>query len=170
MNMTHYMELLATNQPWNLLLFMAIPVILAETIAIAELWLLFTRRLDSRVALLSRIAGVTVGIYFVGIFGYLMATAVIPLTANDGWRGFIDIVAVISYLLGVVPLAGIALLDLRILGRRKTPEERLKLHAAMVGLFLVVAHIAMIFGMADPTLFQGQMPSDMSESHGTMVM
>ncbi len=24
--MTHYMELLATNQPWNLILFMAIPV------------------------------------------------------------------------------------------------------------------------------------------------
>jgi hypothetical protein len=24
MNMTHYIELLATNQPWNLLIFMAI--------------------------------------------------------------------------------------------------------------------------------------------------
>ena len=29
MNMTHYMELLAVNQPWNLLIFMAIPVVLA---------------------------------------------------------------------------------------------------------------------------------------------
>ena len=28
MSMTHYMELLASNQPWNLILFMAIPVIL----------------------------------------------------------------------------------------------------------------------------------------------
>lgn len=28
--MTHYMGLLAVNQPWNLLLFMAIPVVLAE--------------------------------------------------------------------------------------------------------------------------------------------
>ncbi|WP_375539544.1 DUF6803 family protein [Planktothrix sp. FACHB-1365] len=26
------MELLATNQPWHLLIFMAVPVILAETI------------------------------------------------------------------------------------------------------------------------------------------
>lgn len=32
MDMTHYMELLATNQPWHLLIFMAVPVILAETI------------------------------------------------------------------------------------------------------------------------------------------
>ena len=34
MNMTHYMALLADNQPWNLLFFMAVPVILAETVAI----------------------------------------------------------------------------------------------------------------------------------------
>ncbi len=42
MQMTHYMELLAVNQPWNLILFMAIPVILAETVAISEIYLLFT--------------------------------------------------------------------------------------------------------------------------------
>ena len=36
MPMTHYMELLATNQPWNLILFMAIPVVLAETVVITE--------------------------------------------------------------------------------------------------------------------------------------
>jgi len=34
MSMTHYIELLTTNEPWNLILFMAIPVILAETIAV----------------------------------------------------------------------------------------------------------------------------------------
>lgn len=39
MNMTHYMELLATNQPWNLLIFMAVPIVLAETIAVTELYL-----------------------------------------------------------------------------------------------------------------------------------
>ena len=39
MTMTHYMELLAENQPWNLLLFMAIPIVLAETIAITELYM-----------------------------------------------------------------------------------------------------------------------------------
>ena len=46
MNMTHYMELLATNQPWNLIIFMAIPVILAETLAITELYLLFSRKFE----------------------------------------------------------------------------------------------------------------------------
>ena len=44
MAMTHYMELLAVRQPWNLLLFMALPVILAETLAITELVMLLGRR------------------------------------------------------------------------------------------------------------------------------
>ena len=46
MNMTHYMELLALNQPWNLLIFMAGPIVLAETLAITEFYLLFTRKFD----------------------------------------------------------------------------------------------------------------------------
>lgn len=46
MAMTHYMELLAVRQPWNLLLFMALPVILAETLAITELVMLLGRRND----------------------------------------------------------------------------------------------------------------------------
>lgn len=43
MGMTHYMELLAVHQPRNLLLFMAVPVVLAETLAITELVILFAR-------------------------------------------------------------------------------------------------------------------------------
>ena len=51
MNMTHYMELLAVNQPWNLIIFMAIPIVLAETLAITELYLLFTRKFDGAIFL-----------------------------------------------------------------------------------------------------------------------
>ncbi len=52
-----------------------------------------------------------------------------------------------------MPLAGIALLELRVLGRGQNQMEKLKLHAIFVGIFLVVAHIAMIFGMIDPSIF-----------------
>ena len=45
-SMTHYMELLASNQPWNLIIFMAIPVIFAEFIAITELYILFTKNFN----------------------------------------------------------------------------------------------------------------------------
>ncbi|MBG0817803.1 permease [Planomonospora sp. ID82291] len=153
MAMTHYMELLATNQPWNLLMFMAAPVVLAETVAITELALLFNRDAKAWVTSLNRWAGIIGGLYFLAVFGYLMVNAAIPLTTGGGWRGPIDVIAVGGYLSGVVPLFGIALLELRVLGRGLTDTARLKWHAAFVGLFLIVAHIAMIFGMLDPTLF-----------------
>ncbi|WP_114857515.1 DUF6803 family protein [Azospirillum brasilense] len=155
MTMTHYMELLAVNQPWNLLIFMAVPVILAETVAISELYLLYTRDYDGPVRRLNRWAGITVGIYFTGVFIHLMQNAVVPLTASGGWRGPADVLAVGFYLAGIVPLGGIALLDLGLIGRGRGEHGRMAIHAALVGLFLIVAHIAMIFGMLDPTILTG---------------
>ncbi|SHH54127.1 hypothetical protein SAMN02745823_00228 [Sporobacter termitidis DSM 10068] len=153
--MTHYMELLATNQPWQLLLFMAIPVICAETLAISELIILFTRNLAGRAKRVSKITGIFAGVYFTAVFIYLLITAVIPLTATGGWRGPFDVIAVGFYLIGVIPFAGMFLLDTGILGRKKDQVEKLKLHAILVGIFLVVAHVAMIFGMLDPALLTG---------------
>ncbi|MBL8029963.1 MAG: permease [Candidatus Doudnabacteria bacterium] len=150
MNMTHYMQLLAENQPWNLLLFMAVPVILAETIAVTELYILFTKNLTGIVRQINKWAGILVGLYFTGVFLYLFKTAVIPLSTQNAWRGPADIIAVGFYLLGIVPLLGISLLELNILGRGKTEEQKLKTHAIFVAIFLVVAHIAMIFGMLSP--------------------
>ncbi|WP_041794820.1 DUF6803 family protein [Pararhodospirillum photometricum] len=152
MVMTHYMELLAVNQPWNLILYMAIPVILAETIAVSELYLLYTRALDGWVRQINRWAGILVGIYFSGITVTLLVTAVGPLSASGGWRGPIDVIAVGFYLLGVVPLGGLALLELGVVARERSPWERMKIHAGLVAVFLVVAHVAMIFGMLDPSL------------------
>jgi hypothetical protein len=152
MQMTHYMELLATNQPWNLLLFMAVPVVLAETVAITELYILYTRRYDNVAGSLNRFASIVGGVYFTGVFAYLFANAVVPLTTGGGWRGPADVIAVGAYLSGIVPLLGLALVDLRVIGRAWPDARRLMLHAGLVGLFLVVAHVAMIFGMLDPNV------------------
>lgn len=152
MNMTHYMELLAENQPWNLLIFMAIPVVLAETLAITELYLLFTRRFDGAVHRLNRFAGITVGLYFIGVIIYLIKNAVIPITAAGEWRTAIDVIAVGSYLIGGLPLIWIAFQELGIVNRAMAREAKLKIHATCVAIFLVFGHIAMIAGMADPGL------------------
>lgn len=152
MNMTHYMELLATNQPWNLLIFMAVPIVLAETIAVTELYVLYTRDYEGRVRSLNRACSIVVGLYFAGVFLYLMTKAVVPLTAGAGWRGPADVIAVGFYLLGVAPLLALALIDLNIVGRGRKPYEKMALHATSVAVFLVVGHIAMIFGMMDPTI------------------
>ncbi|MCH6266660.1 MULTISPECIES: DUF6803 family protein [Neobacillus] len=152
MNMTHYMGLLADNQPWNLIIFMAIPVICAETIAVTELGILFSRKLDGSLKKVNKAVSIFAGIYFTGIFIYLLMNAYIPLTANGEWKGWIDVTAVTFYLLGVVPLLGMALLDLGIVFKNKNAVEKLKTHAFFVGMFLVVAHVAMIFGMVDPSI------------------
>lgn len=150
--MTHYMGLLAANQPWNLLVFMAIPVILAETLAVSELAVLFRQGDVPRwVHLLNRWAGLLVGPWFLGITVYLTKNAVVPLTSGGAWHGPADLIAVGAYLAGVVPLVGITLIELGVLGRG-TARARMRLHAICVGVFLVAAHIAMIFGMLDPTL------------------
>ena len=152
MNMTHYMELLAVNQPWNLLLFMGIPVVLAETLAITELYLLFTRRFEGWVHGLNRFAGIVVGLYFIGVIVYLMQTAVLPITQAGQWRTVIDVIAVLSYLIGGLPLIAIAAQELGLLNRGATQEHKLKFHATCVALFLIFGHVAMIAGMMDPGL------------------
>ncbi|GIG28422.1 DUF6803 family protein [Cellulomonas marina] len=166
---THYMELLAANQPWNLLLFMAVPVVLAETVAVTELVLLLRRdAAPAWVARLSRWAGIVGGVYFVGVTAYLLRHAVVPLTLTGGWRGPADVVAVGGYLLGIVPLLGLALVELRAVGAGWTPRRRLAVHAGLVGLFLVVAHVAMIAGMLDPAVLgweAGHVMPDGSSMH-----
>lgn len=159
MNMTHYMELLADNQPWNLILFMAVPVILAETVAITEFFVLLRRSQAGLLWVLNRTASIAGGAYFLGVFFYLLFNAVIPLTQSGQWRGPADMIAVGFYLSGVLPLGAMALIDLRWVGAHWSHDQRLAWHATAVSVFLVVAHVAMIFGMLDPTLMTS-LPSD----------
>jgi len=164
MNMTHYMELLADNQPWNLLIFMGGPVVLAETIAITELYLLYTRNYKSPVRMLNRFCSVIVGFYFSAVFAYLMTTAVWPLTVRGGWRGPADVIAVGFYLAGVVPLLGLTLVDLRLIAGNKDEHGRMAVHASFVALFLIVGHVAMVFGMLDPSVLMGE-PAAPTHAH-----
>lgn len=150
--MTHYMGLLVANQPWNLIIFMAIPVILAETLAITELAILFTKNLTGSIRKVNKIAGILAGFYFLGIFIYLWGDAVVPITASREWRGIADVIAVGFYLSGVIPLLGISLLEIKAIARKRDALGKLKLHATLVGFFLIVAHIAMIFGMMNPSV------------------
>ena len=151
MSMTHYMELLAIRQPWNLLIFMALPVVLAETLAITELVILFKRNATPAwVRSTSRAAGLIAGPVMLAIFLHLMINAAIPLTTSGGWRGPADLIAVGFYLSAAIPLVGITLVELGFIGTDAT--NALKWHAFFIAFFLVVAHVAMIFGMLDPNV------------------
>jgi hypothetical protein len=146
------MSLLAENQPWNLIIFMAIPVIMAETLTITEFFIIFKRIDKGGIRTLNKLVGIFDGFYFTGIFIYLLINAVIPLTQTGGWHTWVDVVAVGFYLSGVFFLLPISLMELGIIFKNKTAEEKMKTHFILVGGFLVVAHIAMIFGMIDPQI------------------
>lgn len=161
MNMTHYMSLLADNQPWNLIIFMVLPVIAAETLTISEFFIIFNRAKDGTLRNLNKIVGILAGFYFTGIFIYLFVNAVIPLTQSGGWHTWVDVVAVGFYLSGVLFLLPIALLELGIIFKNKTDEEKMKIHFILVSGFLVVAHVAMIFGMVNPEIISSMNTMDM---------
>ena len=74
---------------------------------------------------------------------------VVPTIA---WRGAADIIAVFSYIAGVIPLFSIALLEMGMIGKGRSESEKMKLHFILLTVFLVVAHVAMVFGMLDPTV------------------
>ena len=52
------MDLLMQNSPWNLIYFMAIPVVLAETVAITELLLPYADKRSNLVKKINRVCGI----------------------------------------------------------------------------------------------------------------
>ncbi|WP_094605880.1 hypothetical protein SPSIL_008200 [Sporomusa silvacetica DSM 10669] len=159
MTMTHYMELLAVNQPWNLIMYMVIPVALAEALVATEFFTVFLRGSNtSSWRTWNKWIGIILGFYFLGVFLNLITT-VIP---NIQWRGTADILAVGSYLSGIIPLFSIALLELGVIGKGKSADDKMKLHFILLTVFLIVSHVAMVFGMVDPTIL-GWNPSASGE-------
>jgi hypothetical protein len=149
MNMTHYMELLATNQPWNLLRFMVVPVVFAEVLVAIEFLIVYHRKTTGALRTTSKVLSTFIAFYFTFVVFFPLLFTAIP---GIKWRTPVDFIAVWSYLLGVVPFVAMALLDLGLVAKRKSPEEKMKLHFIWLTVFLIVAHVAMIFGMINPQI------------------
>ena len=152
MSSTHYMDLLMQNSPWNLILFMAIPVVLAETIAITELLIPLLSQRAGLTKKVNRVCGVLAGIAFIGIILYLVPAVVLPLASNGEFRTWVDVVAIFSYLLAGIPMILLALLNLKLILKRSDPKKRHIVRISLLAAFLVLSHIAMIFGMVDPSI------------------
>jgi hypothetical protein len=104
-----------------------------------------------------------------GVLFYLTKTAAIPLTIAGEWRGIGDVLAVGFYLLAALPLIAIGAMEFGLLGRGRDEKGWKKLHAIFVAIFLVFAHVAMIFGMVDPTVL-GWSGLGMNDMDSSMAM
>ena len=148
--MTHYMELLSLDQPYNLILFMVIPVGLTELLVAMEFLTMYHMDSGKNAGFkaVGKFAGIVLGVYFTALVIYFMA----KIYPSIKWRGYADIIAVYSYLISVIPLLGIALLELNLIYKNASEKAKLKLHFCLLIFALIVAHVAMIFGMVDPTI------------------
>ena len=148
--MTHYMELLSLNQPYNLILFMVIPVGLTELLVAMEFLTMYHMDSGKKAGFkaVGKFAGIVLGVYFTALVIYFLA----KIYPSIKWRGYADVIAIYSYLIGVIPLLGIALLELNLIYKNASERAKLKLHFCLLIFFLIVGHVAMIFGMVDPTI------------------
>ena len=149
MVMTHYMELLSLHEPWFLILFMLVPMVLAETIlASGAFSLLYKDSRSEKWDSLSHVCGLILGVFFILATVYIV-TSYVPTIQ---WRGPIDYISIWAYVLGVIPAVLILLQELGIIFKSSDSTAKIKKHIVLMILFVLFTHLAMVFGMADPQL------------------
>ena len=175
MVMTHYMELLSLHEPWFLILFMLVPMVLAETIlASGAFSLLYKDSRSEKWDSLSHGCGLILGVFFIVATVYIV-TSYVPTIQ---WRGPIDYISIWAYVLGVIPAVLILLQELGIIFKSSDSTAKIKKHIVLMILFVLFTHLAMVFGMADPQLagyvppkqnnMQMQMNGNMPMDHSQM--
>ena len=174
MVMTHYMELLSLHEPWFLILFMLVPMVLAETILAAGAFsLLYKDSRSEKWDSLSHVCGLILGVFFIVATVYIV-TSYVPTIQ---WRGPIDYISIWAYVLGVIPAVLILLQELGIVFKGLDATAKIKKHIVLMILFVLFTHLAMVFGMADPQLagyvspkqnMQMQMNGNMPMDHSQM--
>lgn len=175
MVMTHYMELLSLHEPWFLILFMLVPMVLAETILAAGAFsLLYKDSRSEKWDSLSHVCGLILGVFFIVATVYIV-TSYVPTIQ---WRGPIDYISIWAYVLGVIPAVLILLQELGIIFKGLDTTAKIKKHIVLMILFVLFTHLAMVFGMADPQLagyvppkqnnMQMQMNGNMPMGHSQM--
>lgn len=174
MVMTHYMELLSLYEPWFLILFMLVPMVLAETILAAGAFsLLYKDSRSEKWDSLSHVCGLILGVFFIVATVYIV-TSYVPTIQ---WRGPIDYISIWAYVLGVIPAVLILLQEFGIIFKGLDTTAKIKKHIVLMILFVLFTHLAMVFGMADPQLagyvppkqnMQMQMNGNMPMDHSQM--
>lgn len=167
MVMTHYMELLSLHEPCFLILFMLVPMVLAETILAAGAFsLLYKDSRSEKWDSLSHVCGLILGVFFIVATVYIV-TSYVPTIQ---WRGPIDYISIWAYVLGVIPAVLILLQELGIIFKGLDTTAKIKKHIVLMILFVLFTHLAMVFGMADPQLAGYVPPKQNMQMNGNMPM
>lgn len=152
MLMTQYMSLLMANSPYNLIFFMVVPMVIAETIAITEIVLLFSSKPLLKVHSLNSICAFISGIVML-VLGFLfIKELVLPANEQNLWKGWIDYASALLFMAAVIPLVLMSLLQVNLIFRKANKRTKMAVKIVLLSIYLVTSHAAMVFGMLDPAL------------------
>ena len=175
MVMSNYMDLLGMYAPWFLILFMVVPMTLAELVLCSEIFSLLNKeKAGNSWPGLRKGASICLSIIFIFLFIYLVI-AYIPTVA---WKGPLDCLSIYSFLAAIIPAVYLLFIEIGIVGKAWNEHTKVVRHVLTVFLFVALTHLAMVFGMIDPQLGgyvppQGQMNMHMNmngNSQGHMHM
>lgn len=172
MGMTHYMELMMGS--WYLLvIFMALPMFLAECYVVSEILLLLKgENASNRLKTFNRLSAYAsaVGITVLALIAAKYFTSVAE------WRTWVDVTAAVSYVLALFPFIFVALIEAGVLAKGADKVKKGVLCVTAVVCYLILSHAAMVFGMFDPVQFgwtgsgHTMMNHTMPMNHGAMPM
>ena len=152
MLMTQYMSLLMANSPYNLIFFMVVPMVIAETIAITEIVLLFSSKPLLKVHSLNSICTFISGIVLL-VLGFLFIKGlVLPANEQNLWKGWIDYASALLFMAAVIPLVLMSLQQVNLIFRKANKRTKMAVKIVLLSIYLVTSHAAMVFGMLDPAL------------------
>lgn len=152
MLMTQYMSLLMANSPYNLIFFMVVPMVIAETIAITEIVLLFSSKPLLKVHSLNSICTFISGIVML-VLGFLfIKELVLPANEQNLWKGWIDYASALLFMVAVFPLVLMSFLQVNLIFRKANKRTKMAVKIVLLSIYLVTSHAAMVFGMLDPAL------------------
>lgn len=152
MLMTQYMSLLMANSPYNLIFFMVVPMVIAETIAITEIVLLFSSKPLLKVHSLNSICTFISGIVMLVLVFLFIKGLVLPANEQNLWKGWIDYASALLFMVAVIPLVLMSLLQVNLIFRKANKRTKMAVKIVLLSIYLVTSHAAMVFGMLDPAL------------------
>ena len=158
MLMTQYMSLLMANSPYNLIFFMVVPMVIAETIAITEIVLLFSSKPLLKVHSLNSICTFISGIVMHVLVFLFIKELVLPANEQNLWKGWIDYASALLFMVAVVPLVLMSLLQVNLIFRKANKRTKMAVKIVLLSIYLVTSHAAMVFGMLDPALVMTDTP------------
>ena len=167
MLMTNYMKLLGQSI-YHLTFLMVLPMLLAELLVATEIFSLLKRDDSSSLwHIVKRYLGRFLATYYTALVLYIFI-AVLP--DIQMWRGWVDRYAIWCLISAVIPLWGLLLLSLKKINSKISNNQCNWLHAIFLVTYLILGHLAMIFGMTNPEWIGYKSNTPTVIQHGPGVM